>query len=1363
MHQENLLLDRNRNIIITDFGFANQFDSSSRDLMSTSCGSPCYAAPELVISDGLYVGSGVDIWSCGVILYAMLAGYLPFDDDPSNPDGDNINQLYNYILATTLAFPDHISPDARDLLKIMLVPDPAKRSNMKRIMAHQWLRPYSPMFQYTVEDWEVVISVILIQNKAQAMARLNGTIWIPPRQAIPTDIGRVPHYPYGSNALLTRPGPPRPSADEFMPRRHTIVVESVPNVAPAWEASCHSVIDDGDSLVPTTESSMDICEVDMNRDTGASQSSNFNNYGYSHDYDQSRDHNYNFNNAQHYISQQQENAAQSNPTEMMLIDPKPESDPMENAQEQSQILTQEQNTRHQGASLPEEVVMQNPPEVHNSHHGQLMPLAEPTLLETSPISPSAQVSTHLTQIRNDDRSGTPDGRSILVGSGLPNTPTRESSPTVSRRSGSQHNRVRPTTIHGEPMSHAQQALPTSYFGQPAIPPFYQTQLSLEDSPKSRSPSQFQQQLQQAPLRHLEQPHAFSQGYTLPLSSTVPQPEPKSGSHPHRHSIKTPPGSPTSLISPPRDSLETSQPFCFPSSVPEVHHVPFSQIQIQAQSQIQTQIHSPTLTPTSFSITNGHQAPHRTGGHVKTHRKGQSSSGRILNFLGGLSKRRGDSSNNRLPPTTAKSPQDSNLADIDSPRPLSPVLSALDTGVDSSTRFSALNAQEQHRLQQRAAQESYDTQKSNTSQRGKRRKTLSLVAGSGERPPHQQQQQLQKQSLHHPLIMRPQPLDAFGSTPINEQDTQVDRSSGTAQRIMGWLRRKSVVKSASERPNFDKLGELRATGLHPPFGQFNLANGSSHPNNRGSVVEMPNAISNKGDGTASVESNLESGSIRGVQYTPIANGVADGNHTAIVINNSKRGSTGIDNTLISPLRALEEGRDPSLAALIQALPLNWTDSKLKVHSGAVELSSLSSRHPAEIMFDIKKVVLRLGMEIKSDSDFKIKCVRRKRKTSGQTIPSSSAVSPSGVAGVNAAGGPTGGGTLSVKNLLQGHGLHRQPPTSGAIITPDDSASVMSSNISVDRETWIHKQFGASPGLNTPRTGANVPEPPSATGSISTTGKKRGGIRNLLWRNSTAVSLTSVQQPLPAAINNNNIQGGAAMSFSGSNSSYHTTTANPSRQLPQVMNGSALNHISSLNSGKLGVNDHGYVGASAGKEAKPTTDSAATEAAQEMEKGNSSNNSMMEGVIDQVPNNQRSLSQSTTSTTIDAAIKSHQSRLQRQETSGSSHAATTIQTTAPERFTLPTEPLYGEEAIDSGEEIRFSIELCRIKNLHGLYSVDIRRVRGNLWAYKFLYHAVLNTLDLQGKGGYLTGQSQQVQVQQISQGPASVLGTIAVSAQ
>ncbi|KAJ7166634.1 hypothetical protein C8R46DRAFT_1094937 [Mycena filopes] len=118
---ENLLLDRHRNVIITDFGFANRFEHRADDLMQTSCGSPCYAAPELVISEGLYVGSAVDIWSCGVILYAMLAGY---------------------IVNTPLAFPEYISDEARGLLKMMLVPDPRRRAGLKEVMAHPWLSTY---------------------------------------------------------------------------------------------------------------------------------------------------------------------------------------------------------------------------------------------------------------------------------------------------------------------------------------------------------------------------------------------------------------------------------------------------------------------------------------------------------------------------------------------------------------------------------------------------------------------------------------------------------------------------------------------------------------------------------------------------------------------------------------------------------------------------------------------------------------------------------------------------------------------------------------------------------------------------------------------------------------------------------------------------------------------------------------------------------------------------------------------------------------------------------------------------------------------------------------------------------------------
>ena len=151
---ENLLLDRNRNVIITDFGFANRFNDAKTDLMATSCGSPCYAAPELVVQDGRYIGTAVDVWSCGVILYAMLAGYLPYDDDPANPEGDNINLLYKYILNTELIFPEWITDEPRQLLHMMLVPEPTQRCTIEDVTRHSWLRKYASAFDKSVEQLE---------------------------------------------------------------------------------------------------------------------------------------------------------------------------------------------------------------------------------------------------------------------------------------------------------------------------------------------------------------------------------------------------------------------------------------------------------------------------------------------------------------------------------------------------------------------------------------------------------------------------------------------------------------------------------------------------------------------------------------------------------------------------------------------------------------------------------------------------------------------------------------------------------------------------------------------------------------------------------------------------------------------------------------------------------------------------------------------------------------------------------------------------------------------------------------------------------------------------------------------------------
>jgi serine/threonine protein kinase len=76
----------------------------------------------------------------------MLCGYLPYDDDPENPESYNINLLYKYILNTPLLFPDYISQDACDLMRLMLVPDPDKRGTMEEIMAHSWLVPHRQLF-----------------------------------------------------------------------------------------------------------------------------------------------------------------------------------------------------------------------------------------------------------------------------------------------------------------------------------------------------------------------------------------------------------------------------------------------------------------------------------------------------------------------------------------------------------------------------------------------------------------------------------------------------------------------------------------------------------------------------------------------------------------------------------------------------------------------------------------------------------------------------------------------------------------------------------------------------------------------------------------------------------------------------------------------------------------------------------------------------------------------------------------------------------------------------------------------------------------------------------------------------------------
>mmetsp|Transcript_14840 Transcript_14840/g.58208 ORF Transcript_14840/g.58208 Transcript_14840/m.58208 type:complete len:516 (-) Transcript_14840:70-1617(-) len=137
---ENLLLDSKNNVKIADFGLSNLMRDG--DLLKTSCGSPNYAAPE-VISGQLYAGAEVDIWSCGVILFALLCARLPFDDE-------YIPDLFKKIRTGAYSMPAHLSQECKQLIASMLVVDPLKRSTISEIRSHPWVTRGLPAYLETV-------------------------------------------------------------------------------------------------------------------------------------------------------------------------------------------------------------------------------------------------------------------------------------------------------------------------------------------------------------------------------------------------------------------------------------------------------------------------------------------------------------------------------------------------------------------------------------------------------------------------------------------------------------------------------------------------------------------------------------------------------------------------------------------------------------------------------------------------------------------------------------------------------------------------------------------------------------------------------------------------------------------------------------------------------------------------------------------------------------------------------------------------------------------------------------------------------------------------------------------------------------
>jgi len=164
---ENLLLVENKIIKIIDFGLSNYFNGEKK--LETPCGSPSYASPEIIKGEN-YNGFSIDIWASGIIMFAMLCGYLPFDDDEEEEDDDddenneennnsneknennndsdnNSNEseksddnevLFQRILEGKLDFPSYLSNDAIDLMKKILVVNPEKRIEIKDIKKHNF-------------------------------------------------------------------------------------------------------------------------------------------------------------------------------------------------------------------------------------------------------------------------------------------------------------------------------------------------------------------------------------------------------------------------------------------------------------------------------------------------------------------------------------------------------------------------------------------------------------------------------------------------------------------------------------------------------------------------------------------------------------------------------------------------------------------------------------------------------------------------------------------------------------------------------------------------------------------------------------------------------------------------------------------------------------------------------------------------------------------------------------------------------------------------------------------------------------------------------------------------------------------------
>ena len=135
---ENILLDKNENVKLCDFGFTREYEGKSAHLQ-TFCGTVCYSAPEMLKGEK-YAGEKVDVWSLGIILYALLTGELPFDDDD-----DMVTK--HKILSSEPKYSDVLPAEARALISLMLSKRPLLRPGLADILTNPFLAEHAPQQQ----------------------------------------------------------------------------------------------------------------------------------------------------------------------------------------------------------------------------------------------------------------------------------------------------------------------------------------------------------------------------------------------------------------------------------------------------------------------------------------------------------------------------------------------------------------------------------------------------------------------------------------------------------------------------------------------------------------------------------------------------------------------------------------------------------------------------------------------------------------------------------------------------------------------------------------------------------------------------------------------------------------------------------------------------------------------------------------------------------------------------------------------------------------------------------------------------------------------------------------------------------------